>query len=230
VTRKGRLNWRQIFKDKLPVKLELASGTGDWVVAQALADAGRANWAAVELRHDRVYAMLSRVVLRSAGGLALIGAEGTVLLRDHVRRKSVAHIFVNFPEPPHRTGDEQSDGIHMLTDAFFRAAHRALARHGRLTIFSDNLRYCRSLAASVGGLRSKRGAPIFASVKLQDAQHAEDGFEEVAGIRLQYGAPGKTGGHEVDAPSYFERFFDARPDWEGGKHVLERCFLLLERA
>ena len=39
----------------LPVKLEIASGTGDWVVAQAQADVGKANWACVELRHDRVY-------------------------------------------------------------------------------------------------------------------------------------------------------------------------------
>ena len=31
---------------ELPVKLELASGTGDWVAAQAAADAGAANWVA----------------------------------------------------------------------------------------------------------------------------------------------------------------------------------------
>ena len=47
------------------MKLEIASGTGDWVVAQARCDVGKASWACVELRHDRVYHTLSLMALRT---------------------------------------------------------------------------------------------------------------------------------------------------------------------
>ena len=91
IARDGRLRWRKVFRPpseeeegggvapkadeaasasasasgSLPVKLEIASGTGDWVVAQARCDVGKASWACVELRHDRVYHTLSLMALRT---------------------------------------------------------------------------------------------------------------------------------------------------------------------
>ena len=38
-----------LHSSKLPVKLEIAAGTGDWVVAQAQADIGAAVWTAIEV-------------------------------------------------------------------------------------------------------------------------------------------------------------------------------------
>ena len=66
---RGTLRWGRIFRtagqpSTLPLKLEVASGTGDWAAAQALAEVGTANWAALELRHDRVYDIFSRMVLQ----------------------------------------------------------------------------------------------------------------------------------------------------------------------
>ena len=52
----------------LPVKLEIASGTGEWAVAQAMAETGRANWAAIELRHDRVYSTFYQMALQRVRG------------------------------------------------------------------------------------------------------------------------------------------------------------------
>ena len=113
----GRLRWRAIFKHEtaadappaaaappsaadLPIKLELASGTGDWVVAQAQADAGKAAWAALELRHDRVYGIFSRMVLKQVPNLCVIGGDAGRVLRTNLPPSSVSHAFVNFPEPP----------------------------------------------------------------------------------------------------------------------------------
>ncbi|CAE7386954.1 Lmf1 [Symbiodinium sp. CCMP2456] len=45
----------------LPLKMEICSGNGDWVVAQAKAEQGLANWMALELRHDRVHQIFSRL-------------------------------------------------------------------------------------------------------------------------------------------------------------------------
>ena len=71
LSKKGRLLWHRVFRPRgqgeakakakaeeeeeaerspLPVKLEICSGNGDWVAAQARADAGRANWVALELK------------------------------------------------------------------------------------------------------------------------------------------------------------------------------------
>jgi hypothetical protein len=60
----------------LPINLEVASGTGEWAVAQALADVGKANWAAIELRHDRVYSTFSRMALQVGTPSALISGRG----------------------------------------------------------------------------------------------------------------------------------------------------------
>mmetsp|Transcript_12169 Transcript_12169/g.35849 ORF Transcript_12169/g.35849 Transcript_12169/m.35849 type:complete len:178 (-) Transcript_12169:10-543(-) len=97
-TRDGRIRWQRLFAPsaadgadsapppppELPVKLELASGTGDWVAAQAAADAGAANWVACELKHDRVASLLSRVALGRVDNLAVVGGDGVALLRDRV--------------------------------------------------------------------------------------------------------------------------------------------------
>merc|ERR1712232_47669 len=41
---------RLFAEPSLPLKLEVCSGDGHWVCAQALADKGRANWACMELQ------------------------------------------------------------------------------------------------------------------------------------------------------------------------------------
>ncbi|EOD27617.1 hypothetical protein EMIHUDRAFT_235476 [Emiliania huxleyi CCMP1516] len=161
----------------------------------AAADAGAANWVACELKHDRVASLLSRVALGRVDNLAVVGGDGVALLRD---RDSLSHL----------TGS-------LLTPPLFDAAHRALRPSGRLTIFSDNHRYCCSLARLLGEMR--RGAAAagdagrcFASVPLE-------------GIRIFHGSPGAEGGFLVDEQSYFDRF------WEHGQHA-DRFFLLLEKA
>ena len=50
---------------KLPVKLEICSGFGEWVIEQAKAEAGVANWSALELRYDRCHSIFSRMVFEA---------------------------------------------------------------------------------------------------------------------------------------------------------------------
>ena len=59
----GALILPKVFGNELPCKLEVCSGTGEWVMEQARADAGRANWVAVEVRYDRVYQTLLRSLM-----------------------------------------------------------------------------------------------------------------------------------------------------------------------
>ena len=127
----GHIDWQALFAEvsvgvsdgknrntaSLPIKMEICSGMGDWVVRQARADVGRANWAALELRCDRSNMALKKYLLSSASesdrsigtgtgtssNLAIISGDAAHVMHRHVAPNSVAALFVNHPEPPERS-------------------------------------------------------------------------------------------------------------------------------
>ena len=224
-----------------PVKLEICAGNGDWAVAQARADPD-SDWVALELRHDRVYSIFSRAVCEGAPNLCAMGGDAASVLRKHVRPGSVSHVFVNFPEPPHHSGDAAAvNEFHLLTPGFFRRTHRALAAGGGLTLFSDNHRYMRDLARTLAELTyepqrgddpAKAGEPLFAAEAAKPRAEARDdaraisdadaSFENIEGVRLYRGVPGEGTGHLVHEQSYFDRF------WEQGART-ERFFAVVSK-
>ena len=159
----------------LPVKLEICSGSGDWVVVHAAADMhtgpgqpARARWLALELRCDRVHQTLCKSIaahwehcaqlplpqLAGPGpspfgglpNLALLSGDATKVLPRRIAALSVAEVHINHPEPPERTsGEGESQGAHLLTQAFFGEIHRVLTDNGTVTIVTDNLPYGESL-------------------------------------------------------------------------------------
>ena len=248
--KKGRLRWGRIFggpvksdgggggsgsaakgskagsdksavASRLPVKLEIASGTGDWVVAQALADVGAASWTAVELRHDRVYAIFSRMALQTVPNLCVLGGDAATIVGERMQSKTVAHAFINFPEPPSgwQGVEDASNALHLLTPDFFTSLHRVLEPGGHLTIFSDNGRYCRVLAATLDQLLAG-GAPLFAS---QTLAHVSS-YEQIGSVRLYHGVPGPECGHLKHETSYFDRMWEYRQGEE-----TERFYMFLRR-
>lgn len=208
--------------------MEICSGTGDWVAAQAKADVNTGNWVALELRHDRVYNIFSRMVLGAVPNLCVVGGDAAGVVAKHTKPRSVSHIFINFPEPPDRQGDEAADtSLHLLTSQFFVAMHRTLMPRGRLTIFSDNGRYCRTLAASVGGLRCKDERRLFVCPSLPERSSLVREYAE--GITIYHGVPGPEAGHLCYEQSYFDRFWEARGQ-SGDQAGTWRFFILLEKA
>ncbi|CAE7287678.1 trmB, partial [Symbiodinium pilosum] len=161
-----RLNLSAAFANDKPLKVELCSGEGEWVCAQAAADAGRASWACVENRRDRVFRTFSRALLTGVSpNLCVVSADAAVFLRM-LEAGSVAHVYVNFPEPPVRrglgdadaegaNGSETGDAVaapHLLTAETFRSVRRVLSSGGKLLIHSDNVTYLRQLAACLGAV------------------------------------------------------------------------------
>ncbi len=189
----GRLRWHRVFQSKeqtvtaagalrkgLPVKLEICSGNGDWVVAQAEKEKGEVCWGALELRHDRVYNIFSRMVCSQVSNLANLGGDAFQVLRKHVPSQSVAYFCINFPEPPHHSGKGSSESnFHLLTGDFFREMHRALEPGGGITIFSDNQPYLKTLAQEVSCLAADSGNSLFDSVEVLASQAAEGGDSAV---------------------------------------------------
>ena len=231
-----------------PVKLEICAGNGDWAVAQARADPD-SDWVALELRHDRVYSIFSRAVCEGAPNLCAMGGDAASVLRKRVRPESVSHVFVNFPEPPHHSGDANAvNEFHLLTPDFFRRTHAALVTGGGLTLFSDNHRYMRDLARTLAELTydpeagddpARAGEPLFAAEAAKpraeerdargegaaaDADEKNGGasFENIEGVRLYRGVPGEGTGHLVHEQSYFDRF------WEQGART-ERFFAVVSK-
>lgn len=220
----GRLCWQRVFKSKgiplseLPVKLEICSGHGEWVVAQAKAESGIANWASLEIRLDRVHCTFSRMVFETVHNLCLLGGDAAQILPQYIMACTVDHIFVNFPEPPQTNmlyGAKSE--LHLLTKKFFKEMHQVLCTSGRITILSDEYKYCRLLARTVSALNHEKTTMFEPALGLRGRGRAKDCFEDIEGIRLYHGVPGKRSGHVVSSSSYFDRLWDTK----------ERYFLVL---
>ena len=216
----GTMRFDRMFgrskKDKREVNLEVAAGNGDWAVAQAKAD-DSADWISLELRHDRVYSIFSRAVCSGVSNFAAMGGDAAYVMRRNVAPESVSNVFVNFPEPPHHSGDSAADNsLALLNAEFFRDIHASLRAKGGLTIFSDNHRYMRSLATTLAELELFKARE---DVDLSSREPAER-YETVSGVRLYEGLPGPLTGHRVYEQSYFDRF------WENGQHI-DRYFITL---
>ncbi|CAE8610700.1 unnamed protein product [Polarella glacialis] len=186
----GELHLSATFADApgkaLPLKVELCSGEGEWVCAQAAADVGQAHWASVEYRRDRVFRTFSRAFLKGVSeNLCVVAGDAALFLRL-LAPGSVAQVFVNFPEPPVRRGrgeegesgggeDEadtaESFAPHLLTADTLRLVHRALAGNGSLLVHSDNVTYLRQLAASLNSIGGFAGVSNPGAGAVPDEDH-----------------------------------------------------------
>jgi tRNA G46 methylase TrmB len=232
------LHWHKIFKSKgirehagsnsadIPVKLEICSGFGEWVIAQAKAEAGVAHWAALELRYDRCHNIFSRMVFEAVSNLAILGGDAAQILPVHILPGSVDHLFCNFPEPPQTNMLQGAEShLHLLTADFFKHIHRVLKTCGRLTILHDEYRYCALLAKTVAALNSGEaaagGRSLFQSVAgLRGKGKTKYDWEDIDGIRLYHGVPGKKSGHVVRTASYFDQLWETK----------DRFFLVLSKC
>eukprot|EP00435_Cladocopium_sp_Y103_P062025 s1576_g23.t1 len=221
----GQWNLRAAFDSELPLKVELCSGEGEWVCAQASKDAETANWVCVEHRRDRVFRTFSRSLLTNVSNLCFVAGDAALLLRQLAPR-SVDHIFVNFPEPPVRRGlgdaapgddeDASVDAPHLLTAETFRAMHRVMQRDGTLLVHSDNVTYLRQLAVSLSSLGS------FENVNVSDgAVRDRPGSSGESSVAVWRGRPGIAAGVvDPEASSYFDRL------WSHGRFT-KRYFILV---
>ena len=70
----------------------------------------------------------------------------SLLVAAYLKASSLTRIYINHPEPPERTGGtDDSDGEHLLTQAFFRKLSQTLKPDGRIVIVTDNKNYGESL-------------------------------------------------------------------------------------
>ena len=204
------------------VKLEICSGTGDWVCAQAAAGTD-VHWVALELRHDRVYNTLTKAIIEGIPNLSLLRGDAMRIL-PHIPDGSVHGLFVNYPEPPQKTGRSEesggavSEGAHLLDEAFFRSVGRVLTSKGSLTILTDNLWYAKLLVRVIADTAAESGLRSLSPGKC--AEHLVE--FSIGEVHLFRGLPGPAHGHAAESSSYFDRL------WKKGK-MDERYFLVLKK-
>jgi tRNA G46 methylase TrmB len=199
--------------------MEICSGHGEWVVDQAKADP-TSKWLAVELRHDRVFQTVARMYLEKVQNLSVIGPnDARLVLNERLSPSCIDSIFVNHPEPPERTGgSDDSDGSHLLNDAFFDSMCRVLKPYGTITIVTDNQPYAMSLAKTASERCDLECAQFL------DRIHSQEVLSTVGSIDVYVGKPGAECGHvSSSSSSFFDRM------WKHGKKV-KRFTLFLSKV
>jgi len=219
----------EIIPSTQPIKMEIASGAGEWAVSQALADP-TSNWITLELRHDRVYQTFLRAICSGASNISVMGGDALNILPTRIAPSSVHNVFVNHPEPPQQQGGLDSQGKHMLNDDFFMDVSRILVMDGILTIVTDNLWYGKFLMRSIAAAISSCGL-LSVDLQKKNSNKKKDNsnsnkewsvLEEHEGVTLYVGKPGIESGHVADASSYFDRL------WKRSS-LEERYFLVLKK-
>ena len=72
---------------------------GDWVVSRAAADAGSANWLAIEMRRNRVRMTWAKGVRARLDNLAVLRGMAHEMLSSRVPEDSLSEIYVQLPRP-----------------------------------------------------------------------------------------------------------------------------------
>lgn len=66
-----KLAFETIFGNKNPVKLEIGSGHGDWIVGKAKKFPNE-NWVAIEVRYERCYQTWSKMIFNQVSNLVIL--------------------------------------------------------------------------------------------------------------------------------------------------------------
>ncbi|KAH9160257.1 hypothetical protein LEN26_001951 [Aphanomyces euteiches] len=196
----NRLRLRKVFGKEAkayPLKIEICSGAGEWIVSQAKKDP-QARWMAMEIRHDRVYQVFTHAVFSGVDNLCIVGGDAAMAIRDHLETDLADFIFINQPEPPQQTGGAAAttQAKHLLTQPFLTDCVQLLKPGGRLTIVTDNKWYATLFLKTVAKLTDVEG------VRLKKQQTVES----IGAIHIYMGHPPKECGvADEHSSSYFDR-------------------------
>jgi tRNA (guanine-N(7)-)-methyltransferase len=158
----GPLDFQELFGNSNPVRLEVCSGHGDWLVSRA-SENPDVNWIALEMRPDRVHLIWSKMVLAGLTNVAILGGSALEMLTWHVPNASLDQVYVNFPDPPVWHGSP----MRLVDEPFLTAVHRALQPGHDLILVTDDAAYAKIM------LRQLERVPTLFASALEAAYAAE---------------------------------------------------------
>jgi tRNA (guanine-N7-)-methyltransferase len=95
-----KLNLDKIFGNELPVKVEVCSGHGDWIIDKSIKFNNQFNWISIEIRTERVFQIWSKMIFNQINNLLNLGGEGHLILNNYLNDNSIDELFINYPDPP----------------------------------------------------------------------------------------------------------------------------------
>jgi len=150
-----------------PLVVEIGSGTGDAIIAGAVARPGT-NFLAVEVYRPGLAATVARIVDLQLTNVRLVHADAVQVLEHLLGSGSAAEIWVFFADPWHKNRHHKR---RLVNPGFAELASSRLASGGRLRLATDWADYarqmrdvlsaCGSLTNPYGGAADEGFAPRF---------------------------------------------------------------------
>jgi pentatricopeptide repeat protein len=135
------ISFRNCFpKPNQPIKMEICSGHGDWIVERAKNDP-HSNWVGLEIRHERVYQIWSKMRFEQLDNLMIIGGEAHATFKSCIPDECLQEAYVNYPDPPVWEHSKQR----LLNAQFLTQINRALKPDQALVVVTDDEGYGKSV-------------------------------------------------------------------------------------
>ncbi len=134
---KGKLKWPDVFGRKNAVHIEVGSGKGTFIVAQAAAFPD-INFLGIEWANKYCKHTVDRVGRKGLKNVRMLRTDAAVFIAKHIRSASVECFHIYFPDPwPKRSHHKRRFiSIENVTQII-----RCLKRNGRINIATDHEGY-----------------------------------------------------------------------------------------
>eukprot|EP00759_Apiculatamorpha_spiralis_P023810 PhF_6_TR27358/c0_g1_i2/m.40219 len=140
-------SWTDLRPKYKEVRLEIGSGTGDWIVHQCETNNDKEIlWMSLELRVDRVFSAWTKRTFHRipADNLALVGGDARVIMAS-CPADYCSVVYVNFAEPPMF----YDDPTRLYNNAMLADIHRILIPGGVFQFVTDDARLAIDVATQL---------------------------------------------------------------------------------
>lgn len=135
-------SWKNIFGNGQPIKVEIGSGKGQFIVNRALEES-ECNFVAIEIRRKRTSKIASKIEAAGLQNARVLWANAKERLGTIFPAHSIDTFFIHFPDPwPKRKHERRR----LIDIAFLKTLHRILQYRGKVYLTTDVAIYARDFA------------------------------------------------------------------------------------
>ncbi len=178
--------WKEYFNNENPLYLEIGSGAGNFLVANA-EKFKDANFIGVELRFKRLVLSAKKADKRNLENITFLRRRGEEIL-DFLGENEIAGMYINFPDPWDTKNREKN---RILKKELFDKLDKVMKKGGKLFFKTDHEGYYRDTLELMKGIDNYK--VIYNTEDLHNTEIAEINikteFEQLflsKGIKIKY--------------------------------------------
>lgn len=138
----GKPNWREIFGNDNPLRVEIGPGKGEFLLTLA-AQEPKANYIAIEIRRKRVEKIKSKLARTELSNMRVYQGDAKQLLPELFSAASIEILFIHFPDPwPKRRHERRR----LLNEDFVAVVYELLMVRGKVYLTTDVASYADTIA------------------------------------------------------------------------------------